>query len=109
MNQDSIAEDLEALLKASQLATAAAHKLLESKKAEVRKMKTLDGKKEAEKKTKLIHTLGCVEDERNELMDALRRQYANPGTSMSSLFNLLGTYLLSRHESSGMRGETGRI
>ncbi|SJL18858.1 uncharacterized protein ARMOST_22460 [Armillaria ostoyae] len=94
MEEDSLAEDLEALLKASQLATAAAHKLLESKKAEVKKKNVLVGsKKEREKTERLIQTLEYVEDERNELLDALRRQYAaNPDKSHSEYEERLAEY-----------------
>ncbi|KAK0471842.1 hypothetical protein IW261DRAFT_1571510 [Armillaria novae-zelandiae] len=85
MDEDSLADDVEALLKASELATAAAHKLLESKKAEVKKKNVLvASKKERERTERLIKTLECAEDEKNELFDALRRQYAaNPDKSLS--------------------------
>ncbi len=46
----------------------------------------MGSKNEREKTEKLKQTLEYVEDERNELLDALRWHYnANPGMSMSSL------------------------
>ncbi|PBK98022.1 hypothetical protein ARMGADRAFT_1026157 [Armillaria gallica] len=70
MEDDLLAENLEALLNALLLETAAAHALLESKKVE----------NEQEKTEKLKQTLEYAEDERNELLDALHWHYnANPG------------------------------
>ncbi|KAK0481258.1 hypothetical protein IW261DRAFT_1418371 [Armillaria novae-zelandiae] len=65
MDEDLLAEDLQALMKASQLATAAAHKLLESKKEEVKKKNVLvASKKERERTERLIRTLESAEDEK---------------------------------------------
>ncbi|PBK98046.1 hypothetical protein ARMGADRAFT_1026173 [Armillaria gallica] len=83
MEEDLLAEDLEALLNASPLETATAHVLFKSKKAE----------NEREKMAKLKQTLEYAEDEKNELLDALHWHYnADPDiiahTAMSAPFAL---------------------